>query len=49
MFKNSTFFAGLDLGDRPSHITILDQEGEVIEETRLPTTSASFQRKFSSL
>jgi transposase len=49
MFKNSTFFAGLDLGDKHSHITILDQDGEMIEESRLPTTKASFQRKFSTL
>ncbi|NIS80512.1 MAG: hypothetical protein GTO14_09990 [Anaerolineales bacterium] len=38
MFKNITFFAGLDLGDKRSPITILDQDGEVIEETRLPNT-----------
>lgn len=49
MNKNSMFFVGLDLGDKHSHITVLDQDGEVIEETRLPTTKASFQRKFSSL
>jgi transposase len=49
MFKNITFFAGLDLGDKRSHITILDQDGVVIEETRLPTTKASLQRKFSAL
>jgi hypothetical protein len=49
MFKNSTFFAGLEIGDKHSHITIVDQDGVVIEETRLPTTKASLQRKFSAL
>ena len=49
MINNSTFFIGLDLGDRHSYLTILDPEGELIEETRLPTTKASFKRKFSTL
>jgi transposase len=49
MFNNSTFFIGLDLGDKHSYIAFLDQDGELIEESRLPTTKASFQRKFSAL
>jgi transposase len=49
MKKHSMFFVGLDLGDRFSHLIILDQEGDLIEESRLPTTRASFQRKFSGL
>ena len=49
MNKISMFFIGLDLGDKYSYLTILDQEGELIEESRLPTTRASFQRKFSTL
>ncbi|MCJ7825468.1 MAG: transposase, partial [Anaerolineales bacterium] len=49
MNKISMFFVGLDLGDKFSYLTILDQEGELIEESRLPTTKASFQRKFSTL
>ena len=49
MNKNSMLFVGLDLGDKYSYITILDKEGELIEESRLPTTKASFQRKFSTL
>ena len=43
------FFVGLDLGDKFSYLTILDQEGELIEESRLPTTKASFQRRLSTL
>jgi transposase len=49
MLNNSTFFIGLDLGDKHSYVAILDQDGELIEESRLPTTRASFQRKFSTL
>ena len=37
MNKNSMFFVGLDLGNKFSYITIVDQDGEVIEESRLPT------------
>jgi transposase len=49
MLNNSTFFVGLDLGDKYSYVSILDQEGDLIEESRLPTTKASFKRKFSDL
>jgi len=48
MNKNSTIFIGLDLGDKFSYIAILDQDAEVIEETRLPTRKSAFKRKFSS-
>jgi len=49
MNKNSMYFVGLDLGDKYSYIAILDKEGELIEETRLPTTKTSFQLRFSML
>jgi len=49
MFKNSMLFVGLDLGDRHSHLVILDQDGELVEEARLPTTQASLTRRFSTL
>jgi transposase len=49
MFKNSTLFIGLDLGDRHSVVAILDAEGTLMEEARLPTTQAAFRRKFSGL
>ena len=48
MLNNSTLFVGLDLGDKHAYVTILDQDGELIEESRLPTNKASFQRKFST-
>jgi transposase len=49
MEKNSTLFVGLDLGDRWSHLTILDPEGEVVEESRVPTSGGAMKRKFSTL
>ena len=48
MNKNRTIFVGLDLGDKFSYIAVLDQDVEVIEETRLPTTRSAFKRKFSN-
>ena len=38
MSNNSTFFIGIDLGDKYSIIVVLDQDGEVIEESRISTT-----------
>ena len=49
MLNDSTTFLGLDLGDKHSHLVLLDLEGELIEETRMPTSKASFRRKFSGL
>lgn len=49
MLNDSTTFLGLDLGDKHSHLTMLDQHGDLIEETRLPTSAVSFRRKFSGL
>jgi len=49
MVKNSMLSIGLDLGDKFSHLVLVDQEGELIEESRLPTTKDAFQRKFSSV
>ncbi len=40
---------GLDLGDRYSHLCLLDTEsGEVVEEGRLRTTPEAFERRFGS-
>jgi transposase len=49
MSKNSMLFVGVELGDKFSHVTVLDQEGELVEEARLPTNRAAFERKFSVL
>ena len=41
--------AGLDLGDKYSHLCLIDQEsGEVIEEGRLRTTPEALRRRFCS-
>jgi transposase len=40
---------GLDLGDKYSHLCLIDsQSGEVIEEGRLRTTPETFRRRFAS-
>lgn len=49
MSKNSMLFVGLDLGDKYSYVTVIDQEGDLIEETRLRTTKSALRRKFSGL
>ena len=41
--------AGLDLGDKYSHLCLIDsQSGEVMEEGRLRTTPEVFRRRFAS-
>ena len=41
--------AGLDLGDKYSHLCLIDSEGgEVIEEGRLRTNPEAFRRRFAS-
>jgi transposase len=41
--------AGLDLGDKHSHLCLIDTEsGEVLEECRLRTTPEAFERRFGS-
>lgn len=49
MAKNSMHFVGLDLGDRHSYLVLLDSAGELVEETRLPSTRAALQRRFTAL
>ena len=34
----STLTIGIDLGDRKSHICVLDAAGEVVEESQIATT-----------
>lgn len=38
---------GLDLGDRFTHYCLLNEEGEVIEEGRIPTTESALVKHFS--
>ena len=49
MDKDSMLFVGLDLGDRWSHLAVLDQEGQILEESRVPTTPEALRRRFSTL
>jgi transposase len=48
MIKNNTFFIGVDLGDKYSHLTMIDQDGQVVEESRLVSTKQAFERKFTN-
>jgi transposase len=42
--------AGLDLGDKYSHLYLLDaQSGEIVEESRLRTTPEAFRQRFDSI
>ena len=48
MSQRHPLTAGIDLGDRYTHVCLLDSEnGEVIEESRIPTNTKAFQRRFS--
>jgi transposase len=47
--RKPSMTVGIDLGDKYSHLCLLDTEsGEVIEESRLRTTPETFRRRFSS-
>jgi len=39
---------GLDLGDRFTHVCVLDPDGEIVEEDRVATTSNALGRRFGS-
>jgi transposase len=48
MSQHYALIAGIDLGDRYSHLCLLDTEnGEVIEESRIATNGEAFERRFS--
>ncbi len=48
MSQHHDVTAGIDIGDRYSHLCLLDTEsGEVIEEGRIPTNTKAFERRFS--
>lgn len=48
MINNNIFFVGVDLGDKYSHLTTIDQDGQLVEESRLQSTRQAFERKFSN-
>src|SRR5919202_1032033 len=48
MSQHHVVIAGIDLGDRYSHLCLLDAEnGEVIEESRIATNREAFEGRFS--
>jgi transposase len=49
MEQDSKMTLGIDLGDKKSHLCLLDNEsGEVLEESQLSTTKVAFERYFTS-
>jgi transposase len=49
IFKESQRTIGMDLGDRSSHYCILNEAGEVIWESKLPTTPKGIEEVFSRI
>jgi transposase len=45
----STLTIGLDLGDRKSHVCVLDGDGAVVEESRIATTPQALGKRFENL
>ena len=37
---------GIDVGDRFSHLCLVDNEGEVVERDRVRSTEAAFEKYF---
>lgn len=46
MNNHITEFVGIDIGDKKSMVHVRNQDGEFVEETRLPTTATALERKF---
>jgi transposase len=45
----TTLTIGIDLGDRKSHVCVLDAAGEVVEESRIATTPETMRARFEGL
>lgn len=45
--KQTTLTVGLDVGDRYVQVCVLDETGEVVEESRVPTKAAALERRFA--
>src|SRR5258708_33599301 len=39
---------GLDVGDRSSCLCVLDADGEIVEESKVPTTPKAIEARFGS-
>jgi len=44
MAKANTLTVGIDLGDQFSQVCVLDEEGEVVEESKIRTTKETFRK-----
>jgi hypothetical protein len=44
-----TLTVGLDVGDTYTQVCVLDDGGEVVEESRLSTTPKAFRRRFAAM
>jgi transposase len=40
---------GVDLGDKYSHVCVLDAHGEIVEESRIATTREALERRFAGM
>src|ERR1700677_2415865 len=49
IFKENRLTMGLDLGDRTSHYCVLNEAGEVILESKIPTTPKGIEEVFSRI
>ena len=47
MTKDTTIWAGIDIGDRFCQIALLDQDGRTLEESRVRTTPGAIRRYFA--
>ncbi|MFQ5515927.1 MAG: IS110 family transposase [Myxococcota bacterium] len=45
----STLTIGIDLGDRKSHVCVLDAAGEIVEESRIAMTPKALRARFEGL
>ena len=46
--KETTLTVGLDLGDRSIQVCVLDETGEIVEESRLPNKRAALEGRFGA-
>jgi transposase len=44
--SKTTLTVGLDVGDRYVQVCVLDEAGEIVEESRIPTKAAALERRF---
>ncbi|MDF1525604.1 MAG: transposase, partial [bacterium] len=49
MDNNITRVVGMDVSDRYSHLCVLGMDGEVEEESKVPTTPHGLRRRFSEM